>query len=49
MFQAEPKQKIKLELFIDNKKIETSELHNKISIDYKETINLQNNYISPIN
>ena len=43
-FQAEPNQKIKLELFIDDKKIETSELHNKISIDYKETKNLQNSY-----
>ena len=44
-FQAEPNQKIKLELLIDDKKIETSELHKKISIDYKETINLQNNNI----
>jgi hypothetical protein len=45
LFQAEPNQKIKLELLIDDKKIETSELHKKISIDYKETINLQNNNI----
>ena len=44
-FQAEPNQKIKLELLIDDKKIETSELHKKISIDYKETINLQNRNI----
>jgi hypothetical protein len=44
-FQAEPNQKIKLELLIDDKKIETSELHKKISIDYKETINLQNHNI----
>lgn len=44
-FQAEPNQKIKLELLVDDKKIETSELHKKISIDYKETINLQNRNI----
>ena len=44
-FQAEPNQKIKIELLIDDKKIETSELHKKISIDYKETINLQNTNI----
>ena len=44
-FQAEPNQKIKLELLVDDKKIETSELHKKISIDYKETINLQNTNI----
>ena len=44
-FQAEPNQKIKLELLVDDKKIETSELHEKISIDYKETINLQNTNI----
>ena len=49
IFQAEQNHKIKLELFIDDKKIETSELHNKISIDYKETINSQNKFISPIN
>lgn len=47
--QAEPNQKIELGLIIDDKKIETSELHKKISLDYKETINLQNNNISPIN
>jgi hypothetical protein len=45
LFQAEPNQKIKLELLIDDKKIETNELHKKISIDYKETINLQNSNI----
>ena len=44
-FQAQPNQKIKLELIIDDKKIETSELHKKISIDYKETINIQNSNI----
>ena len=44
-FQAEPNQKINLELLIDDKKIETSELHKKISIDYKETINLQKSNI----
>ena len=44
-FQAEPNQKIKLELIIDDKKIETSELHKKISIDYKETKNIQNSNI----
>ena len=44
-FQAEPNQKIKIELLIDDKKIETSELHKKISIDYKETINLQKSNI----
>ena len=48
-FQAEPNKKIELGLIIDDKKIETSELHKKISKDYKETINLQNSYISPIN
>jgi hypothetical protein len=44
-FQAEPNQKIKIELLIDDKKIETNELHKKISIDYKETSNLQNSNI----
>jgi hypothetical protein len=45
IFQAEPNQEIKLELLIDDKKIETNELHKKISIDYKETSNLQNSNI----
>jgi len=49
-FRAEPNEKIELGLIVDDKKkIETSELHKKISKDYKETINLQNSYISPIN
>jgi len=47
--QSKPNQKLELELIIDNKKIKTSELHKKISLDYKETINLQNDSISHIN
>ena len=49
ILQDKPNQKLELGLIIDDKKLKTSELHKKISLDYKETINPQNNSISQVN